>query len=173
MKSEPYDLSYEPVSLGEVLQAELPGVTVVYRRLLEQLHGPGTEPSKDWIQSLRRQHHSHTLVLLLARREKGELGQRVVATARAHYVPGPERAEFLIHDVVVDLASRGQGVGYVLWQYLEGELRRRWRSNSSIRLLLTNSPRRGNSEFYRALGFRSRTWEEGDPTVVWIKDLPR
>lgn len=96
---------------------------------------------------------------------------RLVGTAQgtlAHVIP---HWKLYVNNVVVSESQAGRGNGRALLAYLECEVVKRWPERRPMKLELTNSPRRENGEFYEKLGFRARTEEIDDPTVVWVKEL--
>lgn len=74
-----------------------------------------------------------------------------------------------IENVIVFDAYRGRGYGHRLIEALLMFADHQWRNRQrrSLRFELTNSPGKANVGFWRNLGFRPRSPESEDLTVVW------
>lgn len=88
------------------------------------------------------------------------LGQRVTGIANTY---------MYIHDVVVDEEIRGRGIGSKLVSKLLKDGEEKW--PDVVRFQLTSRPSRGAGPFFQKFGFRPRTKEAGDETIVYVKDL--
>lgn len=75
---------------------------------------------------------------------------------------------FYVHDIVIHENARGRGLGTTLMQEIIGRAQAKW--PEIVRIQLTSRPQRGTGPFFEKCGFRPRTEEAGDPTVVYVKD---
>jgi len=88
------------------------------------------------------------------------LGQRVT---------GINNSYMYIHDVVVGAGVRGGGVGSKLVTLLLEAGKQKW--PEIVRFQLTSRPSRGTGPFFAKFGFRARTKESGDETIVYVRDI--
>lgn len=88
------------------------------------------------------------------------IGQRVLGIGNDY---------FYIHDIVVSPDARGEGLGTKLMEAIVEGAENKW--TDVVRIQLTSRPSRGTSSFFQKCGFRPRTKETGDETVVYVKDL--
>jgi ribosomal protein S18 acetylase RimI-like enzyme len=84
-------------------------------------------------------------------------------------VTGINTSYFYIHDVVVSPEARGGGIGSKLMQTLMDAAGQEW--PEIVRMQLTSRPSRGTGPFFQKFGFRARTKENDDETIVYVKDL--
>ena len=96
----------------------------------------------------------------------------LVSTAQATLCQSPPQYHVYINNVVTRASFGGKGYGRLAVEALEKHVSARWGNwGRPLQIWLSNSPRKGNADFYKALGYRARTEENNDPTVVWVKDL--
>jgi len=95
--------------------------------------------------------------------------EEIIGTAQVSFICTPSRYTAYINTVVVDEKYRGNGLGKVLMDELERRAAERWPQLEKF--TLTSSPQKGTQGFYLRLGYRMRTKEEGDETIVYVKDL--
>ncbi len=88
------------------------------------------------------------------------LGQRVIGIANMY---------FYIHDLVVSETVRGQGLGKQLLTELLERCKTTW--PEIVRVQCTSRPSRGTGPFFEKNGFRARTKENDDETIVYVKDF--
>ena len=144
-------------NLGEYLSA--------YNKLQRQLHGDSFFWSLEMFVRLRKSHQSETVLFAV-------VGDKAVGTAQATLSYVAPKPKLHVENVVVDRSIRGRGVGRSLLTELIRRSEIKWRMYSAggnFCVALINSPKKENADFYRKLGFRSRTEQEGDPTVVWVR----
>lgn len=96
-------------------------------------------------------------------------GEGLLGMTLAQRVTGINNSYIYIHDVVIDAHARGCGIGTKLITTLIDSAQKRW--PEAVRVQLTSRPSRGTGPFFDKLGFRPRTEESGDPTVVYVKDV--
>lgn len=84
-------------------------------------------------------------------------------------VTGINNEYMYIHDVVVDTTIRGAGIGSGLVTALLEAGQKKW--PEIVRFQLTSRPSRGTAPFFMKFGFRARTKESGDETIVYVKDV--
>jgi len=95
--------------------------------------------------------------------------EQLIGMAIGQRVTGINNSYMYIHDVVVDPNTRGGGVGSQLMEKLMEAGKQQW--PEIVRIQLTSRPSRGTSTFFEKLGFRARTKESGDETIVYVMDL--
>lgn len=98
-------------------------------------------------------------------------GTYMVATAQASLCQSPPIHHVLINNVVTRDGYDGRGFGRMAMESLERVAKKRWSNHAGLELLLTNSPRKANAGFYQSLGWKARSEENDNPTVVWVKHL--
>ncbi len=99
---------------------------------------------------------------------------KIISTAQGSLALTPPRLHLLVNNVVTHGNYRKCGYGKLAISYLEKLVTKNWSENSisnEIEVVLTNNPNKGNGDFYKALGYKSRTEENKNPTVVWQKVL--
>lgn len=135
-----------------------------YSALLTRLHGPHLESSfTAFVERLEAE--SELLIFVFA-------DEQLIATAQGSLAQLHGRRYVYINDVVVHDDYEGQGYGRIVISTLQLSAYARWaRDGEALRLYLSNSPNKENAGFYEKLGFRARTKENNDPTVVWVKDM--
>ena len=87
----------------------------------------------------------------------------------AQKITGISNSYIYIHDIVVAEDQRGKGVGSNIIIKLMAESQKKW--PEAVKFQLTSRPSRGTGPFFQKLGFRPRTKEAGDETIVYVKDL--
>jgi GNAT superfamily N-acetyltransferase len=139
-----------------------PALAHAYSALLSQLKDRPCEVAPEDLAEVSR--NSNSELLLFMRDEAGG----VIGTAQASFQWVPLTYGAYINNVVVDAKYRGQGLGATLMEELEKRSRERW---SKLRkFMLTSSPKKGTQGFYLKLGYRMRTKEAGDETIVYVKE---
>lgn len=134
-----------------------------YNRLLSELKGRECAVSKEEL--IEVQDRKASELLLCMQSEKGELA----GTAQASFICTPTSYKAYINSVVVDEKFRGQGLGKLLIEELHARVKNRW--PAVLKFTLTSSPQKGTQGFYLKLGYHMRTKEEGDETIVYVKDV--
>jgi GNAT superfamily N-acetyltransferase len=134
-----------------------------YNRLLSELKGRKCSVTQEELAEV--QHRKASELLLCMYSEEGALA----GTAQASFICTPTSYKAYINSVVVDEAYRGQGLGKLLMEELHTRVKARW--PEVLKYTLTSSPQKGTQGFYLKLGYRMRTKEEGDETIVYIKDV--
>jgi GNAT superfamily N-acetyltransferase len=134
-----------------------------YNRLLFQLKGRECNVTADELQNVQQRKDSELLLCMY--NEQGELA----GTAQASFICTPTSYTAYINTVVVDEKYRGQGLGKLLMEELHTRVKNRW--PSVLKCTLTSSPQKGTQGFYLKLGYHMRTKEEGDETIVYVKDM--
>lgn len=111
---------------------------------------------------LIRNSQDHIMLIAVENNELiGEvLGQRVVGISNSY---------FYLHDLVVGESARGKGVGSQLLSLLLTQAKETW--PGIVRAQCTSRPSRGTGPFFEKMGFRPRTKEGGDETIVYVKDF--
>jgi ribosomal protein S18 acetylase RimI-like enzyme len=111
---------------------------------------------------LIKESREHIMLIAVAEGElMGEiLGQRVIGISNMY---------FYIHDLVVSEAARGQGLGTQLLSELLTRAKDTW--PEIVRVQCTSRPSRNTGPFFIKNGFRPRTKEAGDETIVYVKDF--
>jgi GNAT superfamily N-acetyltransferase len=88
------------------------------------------------------------------------VGQRVVGIGNEY---------FYVHDIVVSEASRGTGIGSRLMDTLITQAKTMW--PEIVRVQCTSRTSRGTRPFFEKNGFKARTKENDDETIVYVKDF--
>ncbi|MFT5036541.1 MAG: ribosomal protein S18 acetylase RimI-like enzyme [Candidatus Azotimanducaceae bacterium] len=96
-------------------------------------------------------------------------GEKLVGMTVGQRVTGIANAYMYVQDLVVDPGARGGGVGTQLVEKILSESKEKW--PEVVRVQLTSRPSRGAGPFFQKLGFRPRTKEADDETIVYVKDL--
>lgn len=133
-----------------------------YNDFIFQLKGKESAVSVEALQDVKA--HSDSELLLFMLDQSGA----IAGMAQASFHRTPSKYAAYINTVVVDEAYRGQGLGTLLMNELEKRAKKRW--NNLQAFSLTSSPERGTQGFYVRLGYRMRTKEAGDETIVYLKD---
>lgn len=134
-----------------------------YNELITQLKGRESHVSKEALEEVKERTHSELLLFMLD--DSGV----IAGMAQVSFHCTPSHYAGYINTVVVDEKYRGKGLGTHLMNELEMRAKERW---STIRTFgLTSAPQKGTQGFYLRLGYRMRTKEAGDETIVYVKDI--
>ncbi len=134
-----------------------------YNDLIAQLKGKEGNISNDALEDVKARTSSELLLFMLD--EEGTIS----GMAQVSYHCTPARYAGYVNTVVIDEKYRGQGLGTHLMNELEQRAAKRW--NKIQTFGLTSAPSKGTQGFYLRLGYRQRTKEAGDETIVYIKDI--
>lgn len=134
-----------------------------YNGLITQLKGRESNVTIEALEEVKSRYDSELLLFMF--NEEGQIS----GMAQASYHCTPSHYAGYINTVVVDEIYRGQGLGSTLMNELERRAKERW---NTIRTFgLTSAPQKGTQGFYLRLGYRMRTKEAGDETIVYVKDV--
>lgn len=140
---------------------ELDGEKSIFSKLASSQTGNDRTVTRERIEYVLGSHDHIMLVCIEEAKLIGmTLGQRVT---------GINNSYMYIHDVVVNPDIRGGGVGSKLVTALMNAGKEKW--PEIVRIQLTSRPSRGAAGFFQKLGFRPRTKESEDETVVYVIDL--
>ncbi|MCA9354168.1 MAG: hypothetical protein KC877_01480 [Candidatus Kaiserbacteria bacterium] len=135
-----------------------------YRSLMTQLHGEASSAVPLQLPA-RLVSDSEIIVFLL-------YGRRIVSTAQASLATTFPRAHVYINNVVTLASHHRMGFASEVLRSLQVAALDRWAETyEQFRFELSNSPKKDNAGFYARMGFRPRTKESGDETVVWVLDV--
>lgn len=135
----------------------------VYNKLLFQLKGRECHISKEQLEEVQSRFSSELLLFMYNEADE------MMGTAQVSFICTPSRYTAYVNTVVIDETYRGQGLGKVLMDELEKRAKERWQQLEKF--TLTSSPQKGTQGFYLKLGYRMRTKEAGDETIVYVKDI--
>lgn len=139
-----------------------PALAHAYGALLSELKGRPCEVALEELAAAAA--HRDSELLLFMYDETGE----AIGTAQASFQWVPLTYGAYINNVVVNATYRGQGLGALLMEELERQSKARW--PQLRKFMLTSSPQKGTQGFYLKLGYRMRTKEAGDETIVYVKE---
>jgi len=148
--------SLDEIEITDTLCAE-------YNGLLFQLKHRDCNVSKEQLEEVQSRYSSEILLLMKSKDDD------LIATAQASFICNPFRYTAYINAVIVDEKYRGHGFGKILMDELERRAKERWPNLEKY--ILTSSPKKGTQGFYLKLGYRMRTKEAGDETIVYVKSV--
>lgn len=148
--------------LFDTFLAEAEGEKNIFSRLASTQTGNDRTVSRERMEYVLGSHDHHMVLCL---RDDIEL----VGMVLAQRVTGINNSYMYIHDIVVDPEARGGGIGGKLMEAVMDGGAKKW--PEVVRIQLTSRPSRGTGPFFQTHGFRARTKETGDETVVYVKDI--
>jgi GNAT superfamily N-acetyltransferase len=147
----------------DALDSITPEVVDRYNELIFQLKGKRMNIPASALEEVKRRRDSELLLLMF--NKTGE----IAGITQVTFLCTPSKYAGYVNTVVVDEKYRGHGLGSTLLSEAEKRAKERWPNLQVIRL--TSSPTRGTQGFYLRLGYRMRTKEAGDETIVYVKDI--
>lgn len=135
-----------------------------YQALMSRLHGDRQVFNLTFLRTIKK---SNTTIIVFV-----VVNEHIVATAQGSYAELFPVDHVYVNNVVTAESHGGKGYGKLAMEALEESARNKWgRQKQTIKMSLTNSPKKGNGGFYESLGYTARSTESGNATVVWLKDI--
>jgi ribosomal protein S18 acetylase RimI-like enzyme len=147
--------------LLEKFLAEEAGEKNLFSKLASSQTGNDRTVTRERIEYIR---NSDEHIMLLCIEEDALLGMAV-----CQKVTGINNAYVYFHDLVVDTSYRGKGTGSKLIEELMRLSAEKY--PEAVRFQLTSRPSRGTGPFFEKHGFKPRTKESGDETIVYVKNI--
>jgi GNAT superfamily N-acetyltransferase len=135
-----------------------------YQALMNRLHGDKQVFKLPFLHRLKQSPTTITIFVVV--------DEKIVSTAQGSYAELFPTDHVYVNNVVTREGHDGKGYGKLAMKALERAARDTWgRQKQEIKMFLTNSPKKGNGGFYDSLGYSSRSVENDNATVVWLKDI--
>jgi GNAT superfamily N-acetyltransferase len=134
-----------------------------YNQLIFQLTGKMAQVTSTELEEVKKRSDSELMLCVF-----DDLNS-LVGLAQGTYVCTPPNYNLYINTVIVDEGQRGTGLGAKLMKELEDVAIQRWSNIKKVSF--TSSPKRNTRPFYEKLGYIARVPENGNETIVYVKDF--
>ena len=151
-----------PEDLFETFISETDEGKSVFSRLASTQTGNDRTVTRERMEYVK---NSPDHLMMICLKDEQELAGMVLAQK----VTGINNSYMYIHDIVVDPEIRGGGIGGRLMEAVMEGGGQKW--SEIVRIQLTSRPSRGTGPFFQKHGFRPRTKESGDETIVYVRDI--